>query len=425
MVARITTPHRINETLNYNEQKVNKGKAECIHAGNYLKEGKDMNFYQKLAGFEHRNMLNDRATTKTLHISLNFSPSETFSKERLVEIANSYMAKIGFEAQPYLVYKHEDAGHPHIHIVATTIKEDGSRINTHNIGRNQSEKARKEIEQLFNLLKAERQTQLVKQPIRAIDLQKIVYGKDETKSSIGNVVNAVISKYKFTSFPEFNAVLRQFNVMADRGKEDGRIFKHGGLIYRILDEKGNKIGVPVKASSLSNKPILKKLEEKFTKNQPLREPDKQQLKETIDTTITRKPVDMKEFITLLAKEQINTVLRQNNEGRIYGITFVDNKSCCVFNGSDLGRNYSAAGIGTRLNGYDTNIKENPVIEKEKTSHENGSAKSVELSKTYNQESKEVRNTLLEQLMAAGQQNENIPFQLKRKRKKKKKKITGV
>ena len=172
MVAKITTPHRINDALNYNEQKVKKGNAECLYAGNYLKEAKDMNFYRKLQGFENRNMLNDRATTKTLHISLNFDPSEKFSKEKLTQIANDYMQKIGFGEQPYLIYKHEDAGHPHIHIVTTTIKEDGRRINTHNIGRNQSEKARKKVEEKYKLVKAERQTHLSKQTIRPVDLQK-------------------------------------------------------------------------------------------------------------------------------------------------------------------------------------------------------------------------------------------------------------
>ncbi len=56
------------------------------------------------------------------------------------------MSKIGFGDQPYLVYQHFDARHPHIHIVTTNIKSDGSRIKTHNIGRNQSERARREIE---------------------------------------------------------------------------------------------------------------------------------------------------------------------------------------------------------------------------------------------------------------------------------------
>ena len=157
MVAKITTPKNIKAALNYNEKKVQASQAVCLHAANYLSEANDMNFYQKLNGFERLNSLNDRASTKTLHVSLNFDPSEKLPTEKLIAIANVYMDKIGFGQQPFLVYKHEDAAHPHIHIVTTCIKPDGSRINTHNIGRNQSEKARKEIEILYGLVKAERQ----------------------------------------------------------------------------------------------------------------------------------------------------------------------------------------------------------------------------------------------------------------------------
>ena len=59
------------------------------------------------------------------------------------------MEKIGFGEQPYLTYQHFDAGHPHIHIVSVKVRADGSRIDTQNIGRNQSEKARKEIEEVL------------------------------------------------------------------------------------------------------------------------------------------------------------------------------------------------------------------------------------------------------------------------------------
>ena len=182
-----------------------------------------MNFYQKLQDFEDRNVLNERATTKTLHGSLNFHTTEKMSNDKLKQIASLYMNKIGFGEQPYLVYQHFDAGHPHVHIVSTTIREDGTRINRHNIRRNQSEKARKEIEQLYNLVRSENQKQILKQQIKPVDVAKVVYGKSETKRSITNIVNAVVNNYKFTSLPELNAALKQFNVIADRGKEDGRI----------------------------------------------------------------------------------------------------------------------------------------------------------------------------------------------------------
>ena len=52
MVAKITIPKSINAALNYNEKKVQKGTAQCLHAANYLNEAINMNFYQKLNGFE-------------------------------------------------------------------------------------------------------------------------------------------------------------------------------------------------------------------------------------------------------------------------------------------------------------------------------------------------------------------------------------
>jgi len=82
---------------------------------------------------------NARAKTNCVHISLNFDVSEKLNKNKLNEIAADYMDKIGFGDQPYLVYQHNDAAHPHLHIVTTNIREDGKRISIHNLGKNQSE----------------------------------------------------------------------------------------------------------------------------------------------------------------------------------------------------------------------------------------------------------------------------------------------
>jgi hypothetical protein len=325
-----------------------------------------MNFYQKLEGFERLKELNDRAQTKTLHISLNFDPFEKLTADKLVKIASEYMKKIGFGEQPFLIYKHSDAGHPHIHIVTNTIRDDGSRINTHNIGRNQSEKARKEIEKEFNLVRAENQKQLLKQKIHAVNAEKIIYGKTETKRAITNVVNAVWNTYKYSSLPEFNAILKQYNVLADRGKEDGRIYKNRGLVYRVLDTAGNKVGVPVKASSINSQPTLDKLEKLFSSNKIKKERYKQFLKTTLDEIVAGKPAGMNSLIKLLAQKNVFTALRQNSEGRIYGITFVDNQNKVVFNGSDLGKAYSAAHLQNKLLASVTVDKKQSYAEKNKS-----------------------------------------------------------
>jgi hypothetical protein len=420
MVAKITTPKSIEAALNYNEKKVQKGNAVCLYAANYLKEAKEMNFYQKLSGFERPNSLNERATTKTLHVSLNFDPSEKLAESKLLQIASDYMQKIGFGEQPYLVYKHEDAGHPHIHIVSTTIKQDGSRINTHNIGRNQSEKARKEIEKTYGLVKAERQQQLMKPGIKPVDVEKAIYGKSETKRSISNVVAAVFCQYKFTSLPEFNAALKQSNVIADRGKEEGRIYKNRGLVYRILDASGNKVGVPIKASSIPFKPILTNLEKKFADNETAKESLKPFVKTKLDECLSQSPSSMKELMEHLKQKSIYTLLRQNTEGRLYGITFVDNQNKVVFNGSDLGKGYSAAALQSRL----AKGTEKSLNNDEKKGGSFGGFIQKEIGQKKQQEKTIPITTKTESsldvLLSTKEQYDNIPNSLLKKKRKKKK-----
>lgn len=349
MVARITTPSSIQKTLNYNENKVEKGTAVCIGQNGFLLPARKMNFYHKLEGFKDRNSLNERAKTKTLHVSLNFSTAETLSNEKLLGIASDYMERIGFADQPYLIYHHLDAGHPHIHIVSSTIRENGTRIATHNIGRNQSEIARKAIEEKYSLQKAGNGIKTERDNSRFFDILKVQYGKSETKRGITNVLNAVINTYNYTSLPEFNAVLKQFNVVADGGEKDGFIYRKRGLYYRVVSQTDEKVGVPIKASSINGKPTLGKLEQMFTKNLRLREPLKAKLKDTIDQVTSSKPKSLSELVIALQKKEVLSVLRQSEDGRIYGITFVDNKNQSVFNGSEIGKQYSVAGLLKQIN----------------------------------------------------------------------------
>lgn len=417
MVVKITSPHSLNRALNYNEKKVQKGQAECIHAGNYILNPEQMKFHHKLERLQDLISLNERTKkTNTLHISLNFDPSEKHSKEVLTSIAQTYMEKIGFGKQPFLVYQHTDAGHPHIHIVTTTIESDGKRIDTYNIGRNQSEKARKEIEQDFKLVKAQDKKSQAISEIIPVNVQKAQYGKSETKRSITNVLDAVINHFKYTSLAELNAVLKQYNVVADRGNETGRIYKANGLLYKLLDTTGNKIGVPIKASLIYSQPTMKNLEKKFAENEIKRQPDKQKLKTSVDWVLAKSPGSLKDFTDALLKEKIQAVLRQNKDGLVYGITFIDYRSKSVFNGSDLGKQYSIAGIQQKLNVK----REKPLIEKpskeifpiQKQPKDNSTHVEKELSSNQNKED------LLQQLTANDKTFNKLPFELIKKKKRK-------
>ncbi|PWS26150.1 relaxase [Pedobacter yonginense] len=353
MVARILSGYSMRGLLNYNETKVESGDARLIMANRFAVDIEQLDPRAKLKRFERLTVLNGRAKRNALHIMLNFDRSDKLKDEKLTQIAIRYMEGIGFGEQPFLVYRHHDVSHPHIHIVTTNIREDGSRIDFHNLGRTLSEENRMLIEKEFQLTESKGRGQSFEPGIESAKIKKAIYGKRPTKQSIYNIVTPVLRSYAFTSLAEFNAVLAQFNVVADRGAEDSLMFQRKGLVYSIIDEKGKRIGVPIKASMLAGKPILTEIEKKFPKNTLKRKMFREPLKKSIDGIFGKyQQLSRATFEKELADKGIATVFKKNTQGLIYGITFIDHKSRCVFNGSDLGKPYSAKMLSERLSQSD-------------------------------------------------------------------------
>src|SRR5690606_12592281 len=115
----------------------------------------------------------------------------------------------------------------------------------------------------------------------------------------------VMKTYKFTSVAEFNAVLRQFNVTAYRGEPESRMYQKKGLIYSISDGNGNRLGVPIKASSIHSKPTLVRLEQRFEKNKEQRKLHKARAIKTIESILSKPETkDLEGLKTSLSKKGI-------------------------------------------------------------------------------------------------------------------------
>lgn len=345
MVAKIATGKSIRGVLNYNESKVENAQAQLLLACGFPRHHHDLSFKNKLARFDKLTAQNAATKTNALHISLNFSKDDQLNTTLLQKIAMDYMDRIGFGDQPYLVYQHYDASHPHLHIATVNIADGGQRIETHNIGKNQSEKARKEIEQLYGLIKAEDHSS------EHLTLLK--------PGNLSSTVRDVVGSYRYTSLPELNAVLMQFGFKADRGEPGSKMFEKGGLIYYAIDEKGEQIGRHVKASSIYGSPTLKNLEVKFAANKISRKPYGVRLRHLLDKA-TASAKNIADFQARLQVHGIRILLRENVQGNIYGLSFIDNATRVVYNGSDLGKSYSAASFLDRLNKFSDGTK-NQVV----------------------------------------------------------------
>ncbi|MNJ87508.1 Relaxase/Mobilization nuclease domain protein [compost metagenome] len=401
--------------LHYNENKVTGGEATLIMASGFAGEIDSMNFNQKLNRFTHLQELKPDVKTNAVHISLNFHSSEQLKDELLQEIAAEYMERIGFGDQPFLVYRHDDAAHLHMHIVTTNITASGERIDLHDIGKKLSEPARKAIENEFNLVKAESKLFKAQSGIRPADLEQAKYGRLPTKRAINNVITAVARDYKFSSLAEFNAVLKGFNVVALRGEKHTAMFEKKGLIYALLDEKGVPVGVPIKASSFYSKPTLRNLEKKFEQNALKRKPFKEGLKNRVDKVLLGySSITRLRFEQELKSQGIDVLFRQNESGQVFGITFVDHNSKTVFNGSDLGKAYSAKSITEKFGQVNRPVKtekaESVCSLKHKQTHHY-------ITKITNSQSSSTGN-LLEALLEKSQPEYGTGIPRKRKKRKK-------
>ena len=315
-----------------------------------------------------------------------------------------------------------------MHLITTSIRADGSAIRLHNLGKNQSEKARKELESEFGLVRAQDQKPANYQ-FKPADLTAAQYGKSQTKKAIRDVLQGVLGQYEFCSLAELNAVLSQYNVTAERGGEGSRIYKSQGLVYRLLDQSGQKIGVPIKASDFHFKPTLTALELHYKANEPERLKHRARLKNLIDLTLMKRAHSLESLSDSLKKQGVQMLVRTSQQGQVYGLTYVDSHTRCVFNGSVLGKAYSAKAILERCaepSSKDTVTKiADPNLRQSSQPKAARQQNFTAVSKDFERilsESHQGHDKLLSDLFSPEFSSENVPWQLAKTRKKKRKKI---
>lgn len=88
-----------------------------------------------IADFELGRQLHPELGQAVLHISLSFNPSDeaTMSNAKMREIAQEYIQRMGLSDTQYLLVRHRDRPHEHLHIMANRVANDGHTISdSHN-----------------------------------------------------------------------------------------------------------------------------------------------------------------------------------------------------------------------------------------------------------------------------------------------------
>ncbi len=346
MIAKISSSNTIYGVLAYNQNKVDEDHAKVIFANKMIEPANgnfDINIC--LQSFEPYLLANKRTEKPVLHISLNPDPKDNLSDEQLSEMVQIYMQKLGYGEQPFIVYKHEDIERRHIHIVSLRVDENGKKID-HNFERRRSMDICRELEQKYGLIPADQ-----RQRQEGLPLKPVRPENGDVKHQIANVIRPIARDYHFLSLKEYKALLSLYHIGVEEVKGEIKGKEYKGLIYSALNNKGEKVGNPFKSSLFGKSVGIDGLEKRIEKsaevikNKKLKERSKKIIADAMRTTNNRSG-----FEKVLEKQGVSVLFRTNDEGRIYGATFIDHEQKCVFNGSRLGKEFSANIFNDLFNG---------------------------------------------------------------------------
>ena len=353
MIAKISATENLGGALGYNFKKVDKEEASILLAqGLYQNKEERYTMAEVFADMEALIPKKCRTKKTVFHCSLNPHPDEKLSDEILAQIVKEYMEALGYGKQPYIVFKHNDIAREHIHIVSLRINGEGKKIND-KFEKRRSKKITDTLERKYNLIPSSKIADKVMNETPKIDTSR-----GNIKEQVASVLRMVLKHYKFCSLGELNAILGKYNLALEEVKTEFRGKKYDGLVYVPTDDKGNKISTPINASDIGRGVGYTAIQNRIQKS-------KQTIKLLIPTirnkvlqTMRTSPNMEKELRQRLEEQGLRVVIRKNDNGRIYGITFIDDERGAAFNGSRLGKGYSA----NVFNGYFSNPVHNPFLD---------------------------------------------------------------
>jgi hypothetical protein len=221
MIAKIVKGQGFRGVVNYilNQEK----KADILDSDGVMLDDPDA----IIESFNFQTELNQQIVKPVGHISLNFSAQdqEKLSNELMIKIARDYMSRMGIKDTQYLMARHYDKEHPHVHLVYNRIDNNGNTISDKN-DRFRSGKICKDLTQKYKLHFAQGKENVKQQRLRE---------PDKTKYEIYNSLKEIIPKSQ-----NWEQIIRGLNdqnigvTFKYKGKSDeiqGVIFNKNGYTF--------------------------------------------------------------------------------------------------------------------------------------------------------------------------------------------------
>ncbi|NOU60572.1 relaxase/mobilization nuclease domain-containing protein [Marinifilum caeruleilacunae] len=265
--------------LNYNEEKLQQGKGEKI-GGNMF--GVDSRSLAKEFGMIRA--LKPNVSKAVYHTSISISPDEDLSNEKFRELGEKYLERMGFDNSQFLIYRHTDTEHPHIHLIANRIDLDGKVVSDSG-NYKRSEKIIRELEKEYALKEVVSSEKVEEKayskgqyenfrktgaiPIK-VQLQVIVKKAIKESRSVKEFENRIIRggatvKFHRNSNDKIYGVSFQMEGVKFKASQLGRGYSWNKIKEQLYDEQNQRIGSEESGRKGS---YTRGASQKNTRNQP-------------------------------------------------------------------------------------------------------------------------------------------------------------
>jgi hypothetical protein len=231
--------------LNYNLERVSQGRAEVLDTSFTEVNEKFIMEEVRMVRMQRPNL-----AKYFYHTSLNFPPDENPGNEQMNIIANEYLNNMGFDRHQYMIFRHYDADHPHLHLLVNRIGYDGSLVSDSK-DYERSEAVLRKLEKQYGLTEviSSRQAQERAMTKNELEMMKRT-DTPSTKMKLQVMLKEVLSKKptteQFIRQLEAKGINVRFN-QASTGFVSGISYGFEGMQF-----KGQHLGNTYKWSSIKN-----------------------------------------------------------------------------------------------------------------------------------------------------------------------------
>lgn len=236
MIAKIIKGKDFYGVLAYNDQKVGQGSAQIIDANIGLGSTvENTNSFNAVRAFR------PNLGKAVLHASLNLPYNDNLSDKEFAKLGCDYLKAMGFDDNQYIIYRHHDQKHQHIHIIANRVSYSGKVVSdAKDLFRSKNILRKLEVD--YKLTQLDGTIVRKESPITQQEIEKALRtGNAPMRYILQEKVRSAIQKSRNTQgFVEklrAQNVHPRFNVSKTTGRVSGISFECDGIIY-----KGSTLG---------------------------------------------------------------------------------------------------------------------------------------------------------------------------------------